>query len=115
MLNKQKQVEESYFQKKRAYEEQEAELLQQRKKGIRDLEEIGESAHYYLNDFAPDMELINEGLRQLDYLKEEVFESAKMQQKQLQQKMDDLEEAYFKEIRSLSEQESQKTKGEEQW
>ncbi|OEG09974.1 hypothetical protein [Enterococcus termitis] len=83
-------------------------ILFQRDSGIRDLEEVADMTHYYLKDYVPDQEFIMQAVHKLDRMKEEVYEVARHDRKQIEREIEDLDENYYRAIRTLSDQESAK-------
>ena len=94
-----------YLKKKRQFEEKEDDILFKRDQGIRDVEEIADMTHYYLKNYVPDQEFIIKAVHKLDRLKEEVYEAAQHDRKQVVRKIEDLDETYYRAVRTLSDQE----------
>lgn len=88
--------------KKKAFEEQETDILRQRDQGIQELEDLADRANYYLRDFAPDQALISQSLHGLERMKEAIFETAQHDRQQLEKKIGALEDRYYQEIRQLT-------------
>lgn len=101
-MDKQDTLDQEYRLKRRAYEEEEDDLLLQRDKGLFLLEEVGDKLNYYYKDSAQDYDIIRDGLHGLYELKEELEETTKIERKQLERKMDDLEDTYYRQLRELS-------------
>lgn len=97
-----------YLSKKRKFEEKEDDILFQRDCGIRDLEEIADRTHYYLKDYVPDQEFIIQAVHKLDRMKEEIYEAAQHDRKQIEREIEELDDTYYRAIRTLSDQESAK-------
>lgn len=104
-LDQQEAIKIDYLKKKRQFEEKEDDILFQRDQGIRDLEEIADRTHYYLKDYVPDQEFIIQAVHKLERLKDEVYEAAQHDRKQIEQEIEELDETYYREIRILSDQE----------
>ncbi|WP_375180613.1 hypothetical protein [Enterococcus rotai] len=94
-----------YLNKKRQFEEKEDDILFQRDQGIHDVEEVADMTHYYLKDYVPDQEFIIQAVHKLDRLKEEVYEAAKHDRKQVEREIEELDETYYRALRTLSDQE----------
>lgn len=104
-MDKHALLEEEYLKEKRLFEEKEDNLILQRDEGIRDLEAIGNSAQYHLKDYVPDQSLITQALHNLDSMKEEVYEAAQHDRRQIERETETLEENYHRAIRKLSDEE----------
>ncbi|WP_429948307.1 hypothetical protein [Enterococcus sp. AZ101] len=104
-MDQQEAIKIDYLKKKRQFEEKEDDILFQRDQGIRDLEEIADRTHCYLKDYVPDQEFIIQAVHKLERLKDEVYEAAQHDQKQIEQEIEELDETYYREIRILSDQE----------
>lgn len=100
-MHKIKALETEYRSKKRAYEEQEEELSQQRNKAIAIIEEVEDRSHYYLKDAVPDNTMLMQGYRQTEQMKEDVLELTKEKQKELSRKIEKLDENYYRTFRKL--------------
>ncbi|MBL1226566.1 hypothetical protein [Enterococcus sp. BWR-S5] len=107
-MEKQELLESDFRLKKRNYEEKEEEILFERDKGIQDLEEIADRAQYYLKDYVAEQEVIAQALRNLEDMKEEVYEAAQHDRKKIEREVEELEDNYYRDLRKLSEQESSK-------
>lgn len=108
LLDKQELLEQEYLKEKRRFEEKEDKILFQRDNGVRDLEEVASMTHYYLKDYVPDQDIITNTLHRLDRMKEEVYEAAQHDRKQIEREVEDLEDNYYREVRALSNQGSSK-------
>ncbi|MCA5013713.1 MULTISPECIES: hypothetical protein [unclassified Enterococcus] len=104
-MDQQERLKTEYLKKKRQFEEKEDDILFQRDQGIRDLEEVADMTHYYLKDYVPDQAFIIQAVHKLDRLKDEVYEAAQYDRKQIEREIEDLDETYYREIRILSDQE----------
>lgn len=100
-MDKQTTIEMEYRSKRKSYEEQEEELRRQKNKGIAILEEVQDRSNYYLRDYVPDQDILTQGLRKLDYMKEKVLENGKLEQKKLAIKMDELDRDYRIQLRTI--------------
>lgn len=92
-------IEKEYRLKSRIYEEQENDLIRQRKKGIATLEEVQVRSRYYLKDFVPDSELLTRGLHQIEQMKEEVLEIERVERQKIVRKIEDLDEYYYSQLK----------------
>lgn len=101
-MDKHDKLTSEYRSKRLEYEEQDDELLRQRDKGLAVLDEVAEMSDYYLRDFVPDGDLLRQGMHELDGMREEVLEATQIDRKQLDRKMEDLEQDYYKNVRNLS-------------
>ena len=98
-------VEKEYRLKSRIYEEQENDLIRQRNKGIATLEEVQDRSRYYLKDFVPDSDMLTRGLHQIEQMKEEVLEIARVDRQKLARKIEKLDESYYSQVKKLIEKE----------
>lgn len=103
-MDKQELLEQEYLKEKRRFEEKEDKILFQRDNGVRDLEEVAGRTHYYLKDYVPDQDIITNTLHRLDRMKEEVYEAAQHDRKQIEREVEDLEDNYYREVHALSNQ-----------
>ncbi|EOH95818.1 hypothetical protein UAY_03244 [Enterococcus moraviensis ATCC BAA-383] len=101
-MDQQEAIKIDYLKKKRQFEEKEEDILFQRDQGIRAVEEIADRTHYYLKDYVPDQEFIIQAVHKLDRLKEEVYEAAQQDRKQIERKVEELDDTYYRDIRTLS-------------
>ena len=104
-MEKLENVEKEYRLKSRTYEEQENDLIRQRNKGIATLEEVQDRSRYYLKDFVSDSAMLTRGLHQIEQMKEEVLEIARVDRQKLARKIEKLDENYYSQLKKLIEKE----------
>lgn len=104
-MEKSENVEKEYRLKRRNYEEQEEDLICQRNKGIATLEEVQDRSRYYLKDFVPESDMLTHGLHQIEQMKEEVLEKARVDRQKLARKLEELDENYYSQMKKLFEKE----------
>ena len=102
-MEKLENVEKEYRLKRRNYEEQENDLIRQRNKGIATLEEVQDRSRYYLKDFVTDSDMLTRGLHQIEQMKEEVLEIARVDRQNLVRKIEKLDENYYSQVKKLIE------------
>lgn len=101
MIDKQEQLKSEYLANKRQYEEKEDELILQKNKSLKSLDELAEFTHYQLRDFADDQEFIQQGLHKLSYMQDEVNDSFQRKRAYLNQKIEDIEINYMRELKQM--------------
>lgn len=94
-----------YDLKRKNYEEQEEVLRLHKKQCIASIEDVQDRSYFYLKDFLPDRDILDMGLQEVEYIKEEFLEDARKQFKELKRKTEDLEEDYYNQLRKLREKE----------
>lgn len=102
-MTNQSDLERAYYVKRKKYEDEEADLLRQRNQKIAIIEEVQERSHFYLKGYVPDQTfLINSSIR-LEHEKENVIETAKVNQRNLIEKVEALDKTYSNQLRQLNE------------
>ncbi len=98
-MNRLETIESEYRLKRKYYEAEEDNLFHQRDKGIAVLEEVQERSRYYLKDYVSDSDILTQGLNQIEYMKDEVLEFAKIDLQNLIIKIEELDEEYHNEVK----------------
>lgn len=111
-MDKQEALETEYLIKKRQFEAKEADILFRRDQGIHDLETVAEMTHDCLKDYVPDQAFITQAVHKLDRMKEELYEAAQQDRKLLEEEIEELDESYYRGIRTLFDKESAKKESE---
>lgn len=91
---------------KEKYEQQEDEIVFNKKKDISMLEDLLEETHYtmlrYLNQIDPDS--FNNGKQVIDRLCYEVEEEAEIERKKIAQLSEELEETYYRNLKKIGDE-----------
>lgn len=89
----------TYRSKRKAYEEQEDELQNEKSKAVSIIEEIQDRSHYYLKSAVPDNQTLKQGYLKTEQMKDEVVDLIQEELREISRKMEDLDEDYYSKSR----------------
>lgn len=101
--------------KKCSYEEQQDSILSLRDRGFYELDEIAAKTIHYLKDYVPEQDFISQAIRELDKVKDEISELAHDSTKQLERQIDNLEDNYYRAVRTLDSQQHAEKVSDRKW
>lgn len=101
-MDKIEKLKNEYQANRKNYEKQEDELLHQRDKAIAIIEEVETRSHHYVKDVVPNNDMLMQGYRQTEHMKNDVLELTKEKLKELARKIEKLDENYYRALRKLN-------------
>lgn len=103
-MDKLEELEVEYRLKRKMYEEQEEDLFNQRNQAVAVIDEVQERSNYYLKKSITDNDLLTQGFRETEQMKEEILELTKTKQREISREIEELDGAYYRKRRLLNEE-----------
>lgn len=102
-MDKIEKLKNEYQANRKDYEKQEDELLHQKDKAIAIIEDVETRSYHYVKDVVPNNDMLMQGYRQTEHMKDDVLELTKEKLKELARKIEQCDDAYYRELRKLNE------------
>lgn len=103
-MDKLEELEVEYRLKRKMYEEQEEDLFNQRNQAVAVIDEVQERSNYYLKKSITDNDLLTQGFRETEQMKEEILELTKTKQREISREIEELDGDYYRKRRLLDEE-----------